>query len=159
MKKSRLKDQTHTRKDVFVYAIEEKDLPASSSKTLPSKMNKQYMVTITFDNGKFLSVKHGFPQNRDQRALYKVFADINEEIDRIADTMDTDASIQEMIKVQEIEEKRSPGKKLVQVMKNNSRKKEVWDITGKTSRLVTGCLSCGDENCFDLACKNDDLPF
>ena len=75
MKKNRLQDPTHTRKDVFVFAIDEKDLPPSN-KTAASKLTKKYMVTITFDNGEFVSVKNAFPANRDQRAVYKVLADI-----------------------------------------------------------------------------------
>lgn len=111
MKKNRLQDPTHTRKDVFVFAIDEKDLPPNT-KAVTSKLNKKYMVTITFNNGKFASVKNAFPANRDQRAVYRVLADINSKIDDIAERMNKDASVQEMIEIQESEEKRSPGKKL-----------------------------------------------
>lgn len=121
MKKNRLQDQTHTRKDVFVFAIDEKDLPPSN-KTAASKLTKKYVVTITFSNGEFTSVKNAFPANRDQRAVYRVLADINSKIDEIAERMDKDASVQEMVKIQESEEKRSPGKRLGRLVVKDAAK-------------------------------------
>jgi len=163
MKKNLLKNQRHTRKDEFVYHINEEDFPSvvvtSSSGLRPRRTTtkKQYMITIIFNNGEFSSVKHSFPANKDQRTIYRVYAEIDREIDRIAELMHQDASIQEIIKIQEIEEKNSHGKKLVQIMKNGAKKTEAWDVTGPTSREVeTVCIHCDDPDCDDEYCGDDD---
>lgn len=154
MEKNRLKDQTHTRKDVFVFAVDEKDLPPTNAADR-SKLNKQYMVTITFDNGKFANVTHKFPANRDQRAIYRIFADINAKIDEISEKMDKDASIQEMIKTQEIEEKRSPGRKLGKIAVKNSKAVINDDVLIVDNRQR--CALCGKYDCFESC--DDDVPF
>lgn len=162
-----MKDQRHTRKDEFVYAISEEDLPSVTVTSGRGELRprrtttkKQYMITIIFNNGEFSSVKHSFPANKDQRTLYRLYAEIDGEIDRISDLMSKDASIQEIIKIQESEEKRSPGKKLVQVMKNNSQRREVWDVTEKKTTLREVCPVCEQLECDEFCDGNkDDVPF